>query len=169
MGLLSRLKQNITDALRAKSRCLVNVEIVGRDAEGRIIGTRRVHNMLVTMGEAYIAGLLSGANATGGLMKYVGIGTGTTAEGTAQTALVTEVETRALATQSRVTTTHTNDTYQAVGAAITMGSARAVTECGLFDQLAVGGNMAARALFAVMNIPLGGTLAITWTIAVVGS
>ena len=92
-------------------KAYANVEIVARHADGTEFARRIVHNMLVTTGESYISGLLSGGVGNTGAMKAVGIGTGSTAEATTQTALVTEVETRQNGTQSLVTTTHTNDTY----------------------------------------------------------
>jgi hypothetical protein len=135
-----------------------------------VFARRECRNMMVTTGESYLAGLLSGGVASTGAMKAVGIGTGTTAEATTQTALVTEVETRQNGTQSLVTTTHTNDTYQCVSASITATSARAVTEAGLFNSTTVGGSiMLARALFSVINMAINDTLAITWKVPVVGS
>jgi ribosomal protein S25 len=56
------------------------------------------------------------------------------------TALSTEVETRAVGTESTVTTTVTGDTYQTQGT-VAITATRALDEAGTFDQLAVGGNM----------------------------
>lgn len=95
--------------------------------------------------------------------KWIGIGTGaTTAARTAvvaDTALSTEVETRAVGTSSRVTTSVTNDTYQTLGT-ITATAGRAVDEAGTFDALTVG-NMGISATFPVVNLLTGDSLQIT--------
>lgn len=96
--------------------------------------------------------------------KWIAIGTGATgAARTAvvgDTALTTEVETRAVGTSSRVTTSVTNDTYQTVGT-ITASSLRSVDEAGTFDQLALGGNMGVSATFGVVTLQIGDSLQIT--------
>ena len=96
--------------------------------------------------------------------KWIGVGTGATgAARTAiatDTALTTEVETRAVGTESTVTTSVTGDTYQTVGT-ISITATRALDEAGLFDQLAVGGNMAVSATMAVVNLVNGDSFQIT--------
>jgi hypothetical protein len=94
--------------------------------------------------------------------NYVAIGTGTTAEAATQTALVTEVETRALGTSSRATTTTANDTYRVVGT-ITATAGRAVTESGLFDA-STSGNMFTRGVFSVVNLSTGDSIQLTWNV-----
>jgi len=87
--------------------------------------------------------------------KWLAMGVGATGAArtaaAADTALSTEVETRAVGTPTTVTTTQTNDTYQTVGT-ITATATRAVDECGTFDQLATGGNMHQSHTFAVVNL-----------------
>lgn len=95
--------------------------------------------------------------------KYIGIGTGATGAArtavAADTALSTEVETRANGTASTVTTTQTNDTFQTVGT-ITATAGRAVDEAGLFDA-ASAGNMFVSATFPVVNLLSGDSIQIT--------
>jgi hypothetical protein len=95
--------------------------------------------------------------------KYIGIGTGATGAArtavAADTALSTEVETRATGTPSTVTTTQTNDTFQTVGT-ITATAGRAVDEAGLFDAVSAG-NMFVSATFPVVNLLTGDSLQIT--------
>lgn len=95
--------------------------------------------------------------------KYVATGTGATAEAASQTALVTEVETRATGTSSRVTTTVTNDTYQVVGT-INITATRALTETGLFDAATVG-NMLCRGVHSVINLANLDTISYTWKVS----
>lgn len=84
------------------------------------------------------------ATYTAGGPKYTAVGTGATAAGrtaaAADTALSTEVETRAAGTESTVTTSVVGDTYQTVGTT-TFTATRVVDEAGCFDASS-GGNMA---------------------------
>lgn len=95
--------------------------------------------------------------------KWIGIGTGATAAArtavAADTALSTEVETRAVGTESVVTTTTTGDTYQTVGT-VSITATRAVDEAGTFDALTVG-NLSVSATFAVVNLSAGDSLQLT--------
>lgn len=129
---------------------------------GRRIDVRRFDNLIVTTGLQWFAGALSGDEASPENMKYIGIGTSTTAAATGQTALVAEVGSRATGTQTRVTTTLTSDTYQAVGT-VSITDTWAVTECGLFSASS-NGTMAARQTFAALNLLSGDTLQLTWRI-----
>lgn len=81
-------------------------------------------------------------------MKYVGWGTGATAEAIGNTALATP------AAEARVAGTITSPTaaLHRVVATITSASGQTITEMGLFDQLASGGTMLIRALFS--GLPL---------------
>ena len=137
-----------------------HIELVSRDAAGRLLEVREIKNMVVNTGLTWIAGALSGDTADPTTMKYVGIGTGTTAAAATDTALETEAESRATGTVTLETTTTADDTFQVVGA-ITMTGARAVTEAGLFSA-SESGTLGARRVFDVMNVPSGGSLAITW-------
>lgn len=91
---------------------------------------------------------------------WIGIGTGSTAEAVTQTALVTEVETRAVGTESTVTTSVAGDTYQSVGT-ITATAGRTVAEMGMFDALTTG-NMAMRSLVSpTVGLTTGDSIQIT--------
>jgi hypothetical protein len=96
-------------------------------------------------------------------MKFVAIGTGATGAArtavVADTALTTEVETRATGTESIVTTAVTNDTYQVVGT-VTATATRAVDEAGTFDA-ASAGNIGISATMNVINLVSGDSLQLT--------
>lgn len=98
---------------------------------------------------------------------WVAMGVGATGAGrtaaVGDTALSTEVETRAVGTESVVTVTVTGDTYQVAGT-IAATATRAVDESGLFDQLAAGGNMFTSATFPVVNLASGDSIAFTWKV-----
>jgi hypothetical protein len=96
--------------------------------------------------------------------KFIGMGTGaTTAARTAavgDTALSTEVETRATGTESIVTVTAANDAYQAQGT-ITATAGRAVDEAATFDASSAG-NIDISATFPVINLLTGDSLQFTF-------
>jgi hypothetical protein len=137
--------------------------------DGELVDLREGHNLVTTVGEAWMAGALTGDVAAPTTVKYIGLGTGTGAAATTDTTLGTEITTggaaeeRATGTQSRVTTTHTNDTYQVVGT-VTMNSSHAVTEAGLFSASS-SGSLFARQVFDALNLVSADTLAITWKVA----
>ena len=136
------------------------LRLVARNAYGDLLEERTLENLIVNTGLAWVTGALSGDTAAPAVMKYVGIGTGTTAAEATDVALMTPAESRVSGTQSRQHTTVDNDTYQVV-ALFTMTADRAVTEAGLFSA-STSGTLGARRVFAVMNIPNTGTLQITW-------
>lgn len=76
---------------------------------------------------------------------YLAYGTGTTAESDAHTALVAEVD-REAATESRITTTNSNDTMRFT-ATFTIASSITITEVAIFNA-ASGGDMLARTLLS---------------------
>jgi hypothetical protein len=96
--------------------------------------------------------------------KFIGIGTGaTTAARTAavgDTALSTEVETRATGTESIVTVTAANDAYQTQGT-ITATGARSVDEAATFDASTTG-NIDISATFGVITLATNDSLQLTF-------
>ncbi|WP_428492176.1 hypothetical protein [Rhodopila sp.] len=96
--------------------------------------------------------------------KNLGWGVGTTAAAVTDTALGSEAAPttgggRVAGTESRATTTVTNDTYQ-VASTVTATSTLAITEAGLFD-LVSAGNMLIRSVFAQVNVNSGDSIAFT--------
>lgn len=97
--------------------------------------------------------------------KNIGWGIGTVAPAVTDTALGSEAAPttaggRTVGTESRVTTTVTNDTYQVVGL-VTAGSNLAITEAGLFDAVSAG-NMLLRGTFAAYNVVSPDTITFTF-------
>lgn len=104
--------------------------------------------------------------------KNIGWGIGTTAAAVTDTALVTESAPttsggRTVGTESRVTITVTNDTYQVVGL-VTAGGALAITEAGLFDAVSAG-NMLIRGVFSAYNVVSGDTITFTFQLKFVAN
>lgn len=130
---------------------------------GKLVERKFVRNLITNGGLAWLAGAITGDTATPTDLKYIGLGTGTTAAAATDTGLETPTaDARATGTVTRVTTTTANDTVQIVGT-ITAGGARAVTEAGLFSA-ASDGTLGARQVFSVMNLASGDTLQVTWKI-----
>jgi hypothetical protein len=106
-------------------------------------------------GKAIVTNLISGLGGT--VPKYHAVGTGAGPANSAAAALTTEVEARVAGAVSRLTTTVNNDTFQSVGTQ-TMTNTRAITEVGLFDQLALGGNCLVMSSISVINLGVGDSL-----------
>jgi hypothetical protein len=115
---------------------------------------------IVNGAKAVWSGRLIGATPTQAEPKFVGWGTGTTAEAATQTALVTAAaEARVSGTSSQVTVTQTNDTYQVV-ATITSASAQTIAEEGQFDA-ATAGTMVMRHVFTGVALAIGDAIQMT--------
>lgn len=100
-------------------------------------------------------------------MKYHGLGTGTTAESAAQTALVTELTTAYSVSSTRPTGTLGEKSGDAktfeTTATITVSASVAATEHGIFSQAATGGGvMIDRSVFSAVNLASGESLQATY-------
>ena len=93
-------------------------------------------DVVTNNGRAWIAGLLSNQQAPVA-NYYVAWATGPSTAAVTDVALDTEVDSRVAATMSRVTTTVTNDTSQAV-ALLTAGTARNIQAAGVWTASTAG-------------------------------
>ena len=140
----------------------LHIELRGPD--GQLKDERKVHNMVVNAGKAFIAqSMLKTTVNTPAAMTHFGVGTSSTAAAAAQTALVTEIGTRAAVTPTNVTVTVTNDSAQYVATFAAGNGTGALTEAGIFNAGAAG-TMLARTVFAVINKGADDSLTITWKI-----
>jgi hypothetical protein len=132
-----------------------------KDVSGKIRDSWTVDNLVVNGGLAFITGLLTG---TGTVPTYIALGTSTTAVAGNQTTLVAEiVDTgleRAVATDTQVTTTVTNDTFQLAKTFTATGS-KTIEEVGVFNA-ASSGTMLSRALTTSKAIANGESIAVTY-------
>lgn len=113
--------------------------------------------------------------------KLLGWGIGTTPAAVTDTDLQTEQsETlsggRVSATESRVTGSQTNDTYQLVGTVTCAGAGKTISELGAFDSQSVGssapnghGNMLLHGVFTGIGLSIGDSIAFTATLKQVAS
>lgn len=116
--------------------------------------------VVTTSGKVTAANRLGPATRTE--PKFIGMGTGGGARtaAAADTALTTEVETRATGTSSIVTVTNANDTYQTQGT-ITATAGRTVNEAATFDASSAG-NIDISATFPDIGLLSGDSLQLTF-------
>lgn len=98
-------------------------------------------------------------------MNFHGMGTGTTAEAAADTALVTELTTEYNPNSTRATGTQTSpsNVYQTVGTNTIDSGTPAITEHGIFSQAATGGGtLLDRSKFTAINLVSGDGIQFTY-------
>ena len=90
------------------------------------------------------------------IFKYHGVGTGTTAEANSQTALVTEVGSRATGSATETSAL----VYKSVGT-VTPGNTYAITEHGIFSASA-SGTLMDRSVFSAINVVAADSIQFTY-------
>lgn len=141
------------DACVLKGKYLIRLY----DEKGCLKDERAGYNVIVDDGKSFVAAFLNSAAAGAATftMKYVGIGTGTTAESSSQTALVTEVA-RTTATASNIS----GAIYQLTATFAAGTGTGAITEYGIFSSSSAG-TMLSRDLENVINKGASDTLTVT--------
>jgi len=141
------------------------VSLICYKKDGSVKWEFKGYNKMTNASLAVISGLL-GNTGTQVAFTYLAVGSGTTAEGNALTALTTEIVNhglgRAAATVARATTTQTNDTLRLTKTwTASGGSTDTVQEIGIFND-ATTGVMLARKLTGAKAVASGETLAATY-------
>lgn len=132
------------------------LEIQVRHRDGRVEEHGLVSTKMVdTSGVNYIAALL--ASGAANTMYYHASGTGTVAPAITDTALGTEVGTRATGTH-----TASGNVYTSVGVVNYTGT-YAITEMGIFSA-STAGTLLDRFTFAALNVISGDTITFTFTL-----
>lgn len=110
--------------------------------------------MVVTAGQAACGEIISGYAETAAF-TYMGIGTGTTAESLAQTALVTPSGARVVCTSiTEQSTTVPGDTVRYLGL-FAIATETVVTEIGVFNALTTGTMLSRKLLSPPITAPAG--------------
>lgn len=130
----------------------VNIKVI--DSKGNVKDERNVKNLVVTAGKNYLASWLAAASQSTYFMKYIAVGTGTTAPSASDTALQNEVA-RAAGSVSSSSNTWTNQA--------TITATGAITEAGIFSASS-GGTMLSRVTFSPVNLSAGDSIVINWSI-----
>ena len=135
--------------------------------KGRLLSDETLYNTVTNTGKAEIAGLINEQTSIG--FKWLALDASSTAAAASDTALASEITSpslnRAAATCSRVTTSVTNDTAQALHTWNSTAT-QTVYGVGLFDSSS-NGVMASRVTFAAKNLESGDTLQVTHKLQVV--
>jgi hypothetical protein len=126
--------------------------------------------VITTAGVTEVATRFAGTSAASiANFKFHGIGTGTTAEASGDTALVTELTTEYNPDNTRATGNQSasTNTYTTVGTN-TVDATAAVTEHGIFGQAGTGGGtLLDRSKFSVINLSSGDSLQSTYVLTLV--
>lgn len=138
------------------------VDIVIRDADGRIKDERHVPNLVVDAGLNWIAARMYDT-AIPNEMSHMEVGEGNTAAASNDTALETPFGTPAIVALTSTTVTNNAVAYVATfGAGTGTG---ALTEAGIFNASSAG-DMLCRTVFSVINKGAADSMTITWTITI---
>lgn len=135
------------------------LKITLTDEDGTVLEERNVDNVVTTVGKNGLADQVL-ASPTLGKPTHMAVGTGSTAETAADTALVTESARVALTSKTR-----SGNVITYVGTFPAGTGTAALAEAGIFDA-ASAGNMWHRVTFAVINKPATASLTITWTLTI---
>lgn len=120
------------------------------------------HKVITTAFAEFVVDQLQTETSVFGDFKWHQIGTGSTAEGAAQTALVTPVETVTAGSQ----TEDSSKVYKSI-ASIAITAARALREHGIFNnETPASGTMMDRTLFDLINLDNGDTYEATYKLTV---
>lgn len=134
------------------------------DPQGRIVAERKIENLAVTVGRAWILGQLETVNqATAQTISYLAIGSVTTAPTTADTALGAEVTRANILTFVTTGLTANPPSWQAQVSFATNVANTTLAEVGLFNSASVG-TMIAHATFTSFVKATSNTLAISYTL-----
>ncbi len=131
-----------------------------------VVGYRVVTNA----GVAFLVDDMDPSAATDiSTLKYHGCGTGTTAEATSDTALVTESTTALNPDSTRATGTATQPSANILTstATVSFDATAAITEHGLFSQAATGGGtLWDRTVFSAINVVSGDSIQFAYSLTV---
>lgn len=134
---------------------------------GRMANSVTIKNLVTNAGFAGIAARI-GADAVEAAFDYLAVGTGTTAANASNTTLETEITdsglARAQGTDSRTTTTVTNDTLN-INYTWTASGSKAITECGLLNA-GSSGTLLGRNVFSAVNVVSSDSFELTYKVKV---
>lgn len=139
-----------------------------RKADGTWVNFGTICYRVVTdAGVAFLVDDMDNSTTDITTFNYHGVGTGTTAEAAAQTALVTESTTALNPDSTRATGTKSQpsaNVLRSVGT-VTFDAAAAITEHGIMSQAATGGGtLWDRSVFAAINVASGDSIQFTYDV-----
>lgn len=158
-------QHNVSAELEHKYR--INVEIIGRHADGTIFYQYETHNIVTNAGVSFLQAQLSGTSASTPA-KFIALTTNTTAPAYADTALTGEITdgglARATGTYTAGTASNGDVTWTITHTFTASAAHTGVDKAGLLTANAAG-TLFAETTFASVNLASSDTLSITWTVA----
>jgi hypothetical protein len=146
----------LNDSIKLKGS--VRAQLFSED--GTCIYDHTDHNLVVTVGLAYLATWLAASPQSGTFMSYMGLGTGTATPALGDTGLQTPLPTYVQGVLSSPSSAvWQNVTTFAAG----INTNSAITEAGLFSTGGPG-TMFAHKVFAPINKGSGNALVVTWSV-----
>lgn len=133
------------------------MELILQKADGSV-ETLRKDNLIVDVGFDLICDALGRAAGRPAVISHIGVGTGSAAVASSQTALTTETS-RLAATYAHTALTKVFTMTATFGVGVATG---AITEAGVFNAAAAG-TMLDRVVFGVINKGADDTLTVTFT------
>jgi hypothetical protein len=152
----------ISDVLRLRGSIEISLRNAFNDQEVQRV---KIDNVVVTAGRRWVLQQInSSLIQTDQSIKFIAVGTGTTAPATSETALQSEFARKAIGNFTTSNLTSNPPSWQAE---VTFGTNEANTtlgEVGLFNSNS-GGTMLARATYGTVNKTTSNTLYISYTIS----
>ena len=146
-------KKTSTDGIKIRGY----VTAIARNPLGEITDYREFHNLITDAGMASVPSRINGDGAEA-VFTTLAVGIGTTAAATGDTTLESEIVdsglARGAATVGRETDSITDDTATWDKTWSVTGT-KAVTEIGILNNVAAGGTLLGRQVFAAMNVANG--------------
>ena len=141
------------------------LELVLSDPFGNVVDKQKIENTIVTVGRRWVLQQIESTDqVTAQTIKYIAVGTATTAPGTGDTALASESS--RLAIQSFTTSNLTSNppSWRAEASWATNEANTTLGEVGLFVTNS-GGTMLGRATFTQINKTTSNTFAVSYTVS----
>jgi len=141
------------------------LEIALMNAKGEVVDYRKQENTIVTAGRRWVLQQIASSDmATAQSISYLGVGTGTAAPATSDTALASEVTRKAIGTFSTANLTSNPPSWQAQVSFATNEGNSTLGEMALFNSSA-NGTVLGRATFSTINKTTSNTLAVSYTVS----
>jgi hypothetical protein len=151
--------------LTEKLKMTGDVSLVLRGADGQIKETRKIKNLVVNAGLAYVISRMVGTAKA--VMSHMALGSGTTAAAAGNTDMESILGSRE-ALDSTTISGSNNEKVVYVSSFEPGDATGAVTEAGIFNA-STAGDMLCRTVFAVVNKSANDSLTVTWTITLAAS
>jgi hypothetical protein len=153
-------KKAVVDVIKMRG----SIEMELRGPGGELIERREHHNVVVTAGRAWVLSRIISQSPSTDTLKFIAVGTSTTAPATSDTALVSEAARNSISTFDVTNLSANPPSFVAQCTFATNQANTTLGEAGLFDSSATG-TMLSHVTFATIDKKTSNTLAISYTIS----